>query len=237
MCGRLNLTDHPGVIALCEQLGIPLWPQEVPFARYKPVASLLTIIFEQNGERMAKPATWWLLLEETLEGYKPNYRFKSFNTRYDGLDNPRKAGFKPFRQGRCIIPVRGFGESEYLNQGGKSSLQHCHDMQATGEGALALGGLYKSYLHPETGVLHYACSVVTLAPHKKLRFIHSKSSPLILNQHNDETTLWLDCKRDLQQVRALLQPHLPQDLWAQKINKPSQYQAIDEPFLLEADSQ
>ena len=244
MCGRLNVTDDPLVIELCEDLGITLYPdattpeikrmpdgRPIPdfFRRFVRATDLLGVVREINGARIMEPATWWLLLEQAEHGFKPS-KYTSFNTRYDKLNTPRSAGYRAYRQSRCIIPVMGFGETQ-----GKGTNALYTDFTAK-NGALVLGGLCREWMHSITGERALSCSVITLPPHEKLKHYHEKSMPLILNQNDGSIDMWLDSTlTDVSVFEVLLQPHLPQDLLAQRIDKPSIHQAIGEPELIAAD--
>ncbi len=239
MCGRLNITDAPGVRALCEQLDISLWPEDSQrFARFVRATDTVSVVFEQRGERVMKNAIWWLLLEpgQSAGGqriYKPS-RYTSFNTRYDKLNKPGSAGYKAFREQRCIIPVRGFGESQKTG-----STQMYHDMVVADDGAMAMGGLYRSwqYKDAEGDLRHvYSCSVVTLPPHPKLVSIHKKSTPLMLALHDGSIARWLDedCT-DPDQLADLTTPTIRQPLIVTPIDKPSSYNQTGDRFMLSPD--
>lgn len=226
MCGRLNITDDPGVRALCDALDIEPGYEPQILQRYRGAASKISIVREKSGKRMMENAIWWLLLEPTDTGFKPS-RYTSINTRYDSLNNPRKAGYRPFRQSRVLIPVKGFGESEYKS----GKLLHCHDMQAK-EGALLMAGLCKEWRHSGTGESVTSCSVITLPPHPKLQHIHAKSTPMMFPQDSGLIDAWLDEEnQQVEQFEPLLQPTIYQDLVAQQIAKPSKYdEPVGEPF-------
>ncbi|WP_088329494.1 SOS response-associated peptidase family protein [Lacimicrobium sp. SS2-24] len=233
MCGRLNVIDDPGVRALCDQLGIALWPEHGQvFSRFIRAAQPVSVVRQREGVRCMQNALWWLLLEPTQEGFKPS-RFTSFNTRYDKLNVTRSAGFHAYRHSRCIIPVKGFGETEYCN--GKPL--HYHDLEAEPGHALALGGLCREWVHHGSGQRVLSCSVITLPPHPRLAAIHGKSMPMILPQHDDTLSMWLYEEVTTTQVfEDLLRPHLPQKLIATPIDKPASYQPLASPFVIEADS-
>lgn len=218
MCGRLNVTDDPAVRALCESLGIEVWPQQQIFRRYIGAAQPVSIVHERAGQRRMDNAIWWLLLEPSDNGFKPS-RYTSINTRYDSLNNPRKAGYRPFREHRIAIPVKGFGESEYKS----GKMLHCHDMEAK-DGALLMAGLAKEYLNKQTGEITLSCSIITLPPHPKLQHIHSKSTPMMLPQSPDVVDFWLDpTNRDTEELSRLLTPSIHQDLTVQQIVKPKSF--------------
>ncbi|QHJ10574.1 hypothetical protein FX988_00788 [Paraglaciecola mesophila] len=234
MCGRLNVTDDEFVQGLCISLGIDLRIQPIIPNRFVRAASPIQIIREVKGQRVLQKATWWLLLQSSETGYKPS-KYTSFNTRYDKLNEPRSAGYTPFRTARCIIPARGFGETEYLHQGSTKSPKHYHDLIAA-QGAIPFAGLYKEYIDKQSGEITLGCSIITLPPHPKLAHIHSKSSPLML-PHDTMLDTWLDSSyQQIDEFTQLMQPALRQDLIATQINKPSQYQPIADPYLILHDS-
>lgn len=231
MCGRLNVTDDPAVRALCDVLDINLWSEPQIFNRYIGAAHKVSFVRQTDQGRSLNNAIWWLLLEPTETGFKPS-KYTSFNTRYDKLNVPRSAGYIPFRQSRCIIPAKGFGESEFRNK----KRIHCHDIEAA-DGAIAFGGLYKEWINRNTGETTFSCSVITLPPNPKMADIHSKSIPLILPQDTETINAWLDPHNtNTEQFADLLQPVLRQDLKVQQIEKPTAYEnTIGEPFIIEKD--
>jgi len=181
----------------------------------------VSIVRNIGNSRQVENALWWLLLEQSEKGFKPS-KYTSFNTRYDKLNTKGSAGYQAYRQSRCIIAVKGFGETEFVN---KKPI-HYYDMTAQ-EGGLALGGLCREWIHNKTGEHKLSCSVITLPPHQKLKHIHSKAMPLILPQESDLIDRWLSPKViDIEQFKSLLIPNIPQPLIAQKIDKPSGFQAI-----------
>lgn len=231
MCGRLNVTDDPLVRGLCDMLRINIWAEEPIFKRYTGAAQKVSIVRGTEHGRMLTNAIWWLLLEPTETGFKPS-KYTSFNTRYDKLDVPRSAGYTAYRQSRCIIPARGFGESEFKNK----KRIHCHDMQPT-DSAIAFGGLCREWVHKGTGEQVTSCSVITLPPNPKLAGIHSKSIPLMLPQTKAVFDAWLDPQvTDTAQFAPLLQPNLRHTLQVQQIEKPSGYDLpVNAPFVIEKD--
>ncbi|MEH8017784.1 SOS response-associated peptidase [Rheinheimera muenzenbergensis] len=230
MCGRLNVTDDPDVIALCEGLQLELFSTPLIVNRFIRATQPLSIIRQSHGQRRMDSAIWWLLLEPTAQGFSPS-KYTSFNTRYDKLNVKGSAGYLPYRHSRCVIPVKGFGESEYVN--GKAL--HYHDLTAK-HGGLLLGGLYREWLNRQTGETALSCSIITLPPHAKLSAIHSKSMPLILPQDSALINAWLDeTNNNTDMFTTLLKPHLPQTLVAQQIDKPSTYLPLSAGFDIEKD--
>ena len=238
MCGRLNVTDSPGVRQLCDQLEISFWPEEgMRFSRFVRATERVTIVLEQQGKRVARNAIWWLLLEPEhstgIMHFKPS-RYTSFNTRYDKLNVPRSAGYHSFRQHRCVIPVAGFGESQKIG-----SKMTYHDMIAEPDAQLAMGGLYREWHgHDSHGneFVETSCSVVTLPPHEKLMDVHQKSTPLMLSLKDNSLQRWLDADTtEPQALEDLLIPKIRHQFKVQPINKPSLYQPAGESYVLEPD--
>lgn len=225
MCGRLNVIDCPEVIDLCGQLGIALDDRKLKSGRFISAANTVSIVLEKQRRRELKDAIWWLLLEQIDSGFKPSV-YTSFNTRFDKLDVPRSAGYYSYRHQRCIIPAKGFGETEQVN--GKPVY---HDFVA--DVGIAFGGLYKEWIHTLTGEVVYSCSVITLPPHSKLRPYHSKASPLMIPESRYDA--WLSAATDIVDLKPLLNPHLSMNLRGVEIKKPSQPDPIGKEFLLISD--
>lgn len=230
MCGRLNVIDDGFVVSLCEQLGVPLFDKDNrSFNRFVRATDKVQIIRELDGQRRKDEAIWWLLLEPSDQGFRAS-KYTSFNTRYDKLNTPRSAGYKAYRQSRCVIPVRGFGETQGR---GKDALYT--DFWSE-DCALAMGGLYREWHNKQTGEYAMSCSIVTLPPHPKLEKYHKKSMPLILDQSDNSIDLWLDSHcTDAAVLDPLLRSYLPQTLVAQKIDKPSLFNNIGNPEYIDAD--
>lgn len=225
MCGRLNVIDCPEVIDLCGQLGISLKDNMLRTGRFVQAASTISVIVEKEQNRVLLDAIWWLLLEQTPTGFKPS-TYTSFNTRYDKLNVPRSAGYSSYRHRRCIIPAKGFGETERVD-----GTPVYHDFIS--DDAMALGGLYREWIHPITGEIIYSCSVITLPPHPKLMPYHTKASPLILNKSNFDA--WLSPKTDVMDLDKLLSPFLNMNLRGIEVKKPSQPIPVGKEFLIQAD--
>jgi putative SOS response-associated peptidase YedK len=226
MCGRLNVIDCPEVIDLCGQLGITFKENTLRTGRFIRAASTISIVLEKDQKRMLQDAIWWLLLDQTDTGFKPS-AYTSFNTRYDKLNVPQSAGYHSYRHKRCIIPAKGFGETEQVN--GKSIY---HDFIA--EKGIAFGGLYREWVHQITGEVVLSCSVITLPPHPKLMPYHSKASPLMLPATHYDT--WLSPNTNVEDFNSLLKPKLPTSFSGVEVRKPSLPEPIGADFRLIGDN-
>ncbi len=227
MCGRFNASFDKGVRKLYTSLQINKVIDRPIDKRFVKAADTISIVRNVDNSRQVENALWWLLLAETDNGFKPS-KYTSFNTRFDKLATQGSAGYQAYRQSRCIIAVKGFGETEFVNK----KPVHYYDMTAQ-NGGLILGGLCREWVHTKTGEQKLSCSVITLPPHPKLKHIHSKAMPLILPQEPALVDRWLSTDiTDTRQFSSLLSPHIPQPLIAQKIDKPNSYQAIGEGELI-----
>lgn len=230
MCGRFNATFDSGVKKLYTSLKINKIIDRPIDKRFVKAADVVSIVRNKGNSRVVQNAIWWLLLDNTGNGLKPS-KYTSFNTRYDKLNTPSSAGYHAFRHSRCIIAVKGFGETEFKD---KKPI-HYVDMQAE-TGGLLLGGLCRDWLDKKTGEITSSCSVITLPPHDKLKHIHSKAMPLILPQNNAIIDLWLSEEAtNVDQFSPILHPHIPQNLIAQKIDKPMTYNPIGKVELITKD--
>jgi len=224
MCGRFNATFDSSVRKLYTSLNINKIIDRPIDSRFVKAADNISIVRNNGQTRQVEMAAWWLLLEQTEQNFKPS-KYTSFNTRYDKLNVKGSAGFQAFRQTRCVVAVKGFGETEFVNK----KPVHYYDMTAE-KGGLLLGGLYREWVHNKTGEHKLSCSIITLPPHPQLMHIHSKAMPLLLPQEPNIIDAWLDPNvTNVEQFKYLLTPHIPQPLIAQQIDKPSSFNAIEQP--------
>lgn len=233
MCGRLNVLDDASVIELCEQLGLDIGGHHnVHQGRFIRATQTVEILINDAEGMRRVPATWWLLLDKTVKNegvieFKPS-KYTSFNTRYDKLNVPRSAGYHSYRKQRCVVLVKGFGESQKLTSGG---MQYT-DFLAEPHRCIALGGLYRVW---QPGTI-YSFSIITTPAHSKIASYHQKASPLMLNQEDDTLRQWLDhSETNTELFDPLLTPHLPQNLIVQPIDKPSLYNAVAPSVLVPRD--
>ena len=125
MCGRFNATFDGGLKKTYTRLKINKVLDKPIDKRFVKAADTVSIVRQKEHQRVVQNAIWWLLLDQTDNGFKPS-RFTSFNTRYDKLNTPGSAGYQAYRESRCIIAVKGFGETEFKDK----KPVHYYDMQA-----------------------------------------------------------------------------------------------------------
>lgn len=225
MCGRLNFIDDLFMRSMMQKLSIAN-PNDMEYCRFKKPTDEIYIVRETHGVRRLQLAYWWLLQDIKYNGFSPS-RFTSFNTRFDKLNQSGSAGYQPFRESRCIILAKGFGETEKHGSNAKY-----YDFTAQ-DSAITFGGLYKEWIHPKTGEYRVSCSVITNPPHPDLAPYHSKASPLILPQSSSVLDAWLDSRNhNVGMFEALFTPALRHDFFVQEIDKPSSHQQKGEAILL-----
>ena len=225
MCGRFNLIDSPEIQWLCETLGVSLHGSYAS-GDIAP-GSRIAIIHEKGGERQVSEAIWWLFLDpKTL---KPNYKYASFNSRSDKLDNKRGISYKPFRESRCLIPASAFVEGL-----GDKKTYHKIELE---DSATAFGGLFKEHLNHDTGEIVYSASIITLPPlTPQWDAIHPKSMPLMIDFENEElVSKWLDPEfHNIEEFEPLLEPKVTKPMIVTKIGKPSKWDPIEDSFMIVA---
>ena len=134
--------------------------------------------------------------------------------------------YAPFRQSRCIIQASAFVE-------GLGDKKTYHAIELVDQ-AIAFGGLYRAYRHPESGDVIYGASIITLPPIDKWRTIHPKSIPLMLDPANAALIdRWLDPRfTDITALRDILEPSLGHPQRITPIGKPSAWNPIGNSFLI-----
>lgn len=189
--------------------------------------AMISIIHGGRESRSVSDALWWLLLDR--QTCKPAYKYSSFNTRSDKLDVPRAVGFKPYRRQRCLIPASAFVEGL-----GDKKTYHKIELEFS---AIAFGGLYEVYIDPASGEVIYSASIITLPPLKQWDSIHPKSMPLMLDTEDQGAIdRWLDPTIvDVEQFRPLLEPKVRANQLVTKIDRPSNWQPIEDSYIIEAD--
>lgn len=226
MCGRFNVIDSPEVRALLDVLGVQLGSfRFTPDAA--PGSTISIVIDGQDGHQLAD-AIWWLLLDANT--LKPNYQYATFNSRWDKLNAKGSLAYHPYRNGRCIIPASAFVEGL-----GDSKTYHKIELE---DSAIAFGGLYKHYVHRDTGESVYAASIITLGPVPQWQHVHPKSHPLILpTDQPDVLNAWLDKDNsEVSQFDPLLESRIRTAERITPIGRPSKWNAVGESWVIPADT-
>lgn len=219
MCVNYSHTKTKGTRLFARRLGVE--PDLFRFgADFGPGSTISIVTGSEAGNRV-RDAIWWLYLQQTDSGLKPQKDYFSVNTRYDKLAR------KPeYRTHRCIVPATAIVES----QDGKRP----HLLEPAGGSVMALGGLWKEWTDKTTGEAVYSASVITLPGHPALASVHRKSIPLWLPEEAFDR--WLDPYiQDPAGLQDLLEPTLRADLVATPIKKARNKTPIGEPFRITAE--
>ena len=140
---------------------------------------------------------------------------KAFVGQGEVIDNARaetiessKAYKKPFNEQRCIVPASGWYEWRKEN-GGKTPYY------VTGnEQALAFAGVYDEWQKGESPLTSF--SVITTDAAPDLEFLHHRM-PLLLKE--DQFEDWLSGTTNIEDIRAMLTPQVPNELEVKKADR------------------
>ena len=196
MCGAYNVINNPFLKSLTERLLV----KQAESRGIRVPASEIQIIKEDAQGRDLVDAKWWLLMGR--DG-KPDYRYATFNSRYDKLYSSRLTQ-GPFKTSRCIIPASG------IIEGQNKKYHYIHGKDK----ALALGGIYKTYQFGDETLT--TASIITCPGNPKLENIHKKSIPLMLDYEDTGLIdMWLDSTlNNSEAFKHLLTNRINQDLTA-----------------------
>ncbi len=233
MCGRFNVIDDPLTMELLDDLGVEIGPASLPILNTEPT-STVPIVTGSRDMRRIEFAVWWLLLEETVEGVRPNQKWRTFNAVAKRL--PESPLYRrPFQCTRCIIPASGY--YEWKTEGGRKTPYYIKPVNR----AIAFAGLFKRWNYHD--VTTYSCSLITTAAHSKLEHIHDRSLPVMLAPGDYDR--WLDPHdSNIDQFQKLFEPRLTVDFTATPVNKYVNnarnkdlrcMEAVGEPELIPAD--
>lgn len=219
MCGRFQIKADGKTEALLQRVNAS---GPLRYADDVAPGACISIIRETAQGREVADALWWLLLDRKTA--KPDYRYPSFNSRSDRLEDPRALSYRPFRESRCIIPASAFVEGL-----GDKKTYHRIELE---DRAIAFGGLYRSTTDPQTGQVLHSASIITLPPPDQWRTIHPKSMPLMLDFENAALIdQWLDPDfRDVTVFSALLQPQIRWPQLLTPIDRPSKWNPVGASF-------
>ncbi|MFK8013416.1 MAG: SOS response-associated peptidase family protein, partial [Marinicellaceae bacterium] len=104
MCGAYVAINNPFVKSVTKALQV----SEIETRNIRVPASQIQIVHENQSGRQLSDAKWWLLLN--ADG-KPNYKYATFNSRWDKLYSSRLTKGL-FKTSRCIIPASGIIEGQ-----------------------------------------------------------------------------------------------------------------------------
>ncbi len=217
MCGAYNVINNPFIDSITEILEV----SSVQSRGIRAPASMIQVVTEDSNGRYLEDAKWWLLLGP--DG-KPNYKYATFNSRYDKLFSSSLTK-ELFKTSRCLIPASSFIE-------GQDKKYH----KITSErGALALGGIFKEY--QIAGETLTTASIITCPSNDKFENINRKSIPLMIDVDDENLVdMWLDpTMNNSEAFRPLLTNRINFDLVATPIRGARDLTPRDQPIEITAD--
>lgn len=165
MCGRLNVTDHPGIRKLMDDLGMPIYPQENLDLR--PTQELLAIV---DGDHLsARNMTW---------GIHPKWSSSLLINAKSETVSEKRTFAKAFKERRCLVPCTGW--YEWKDEGCKTKQRYLFTHE--GDQPFLMAGVW--YPHEDLDQL----VTLTTKPNKKCAEIHNRM-PVVIEPNMIE--LWL----------------------------------------------
>jgi len=175
MCGAFDVQFAKFKASIADALDV----EQIENRGIRVPASMIQIVRDDKERgREVIDAKWWLMLGADA---KPNYKYATFNSRYDKLYSSRLTKGL-FKNNRCIIPATGIIEGQDKKY---------HYIKDAADQGLALGGIYKMYQYGDE--IHTTASIITCPGNPKWEDIHRKSVPLMLDPEDTDTlNAWLD---------------------------------------------
>lgn len=139
-------------------------------------------------------------------------RLKTLNARAESIFE--KPSFKnSILTRRCLVPATGYFEWKHE---GKKKIPHF--ISLTDQPLFSMGGIYESWIDPESGKPVETYSIVTTEANLLTAKIHNTKQrmPLILEPADEEK--WLDKHLSHLELEKLMRPHADQDMQAWTIS-------------------
>jgi len=188
MCGRINVSDHPGVQILMDYLDLPIYPDNfTPRFNIAPGATLYAAFVNNNTPETAQMQ--WGIIPAWA---KPDKFDKPLiNARAETVwDKPSFRNL--IKSQRVIIPINGF--YEWRREDKQKTPFYIHAKQ---QNAMALAGLYQISKQGEL-----ECCVVTTSANQFMNKVHHRM-PVILTPEAMKD--WL-LSKDQSCLNALMNP-------------------------------
>jgi putative SOS response-associated peptidase YedK len=178
MCGRYDLHNHPGAVALA--MGLPFPHDIIPRYNIAPTQEIPVVRSAASGEREMVGMRWGFVPRWAKD---PSIGLKMINARGETVATSKAFG-TAFQRHRCLIPADGFYEWQKLVDGRKQPMRIALKDGST----FAFAGLAERWLSPEGEVVD-SCTIITIGANAFLRPIHARM-PVIIPPPAYER--WLD---------------------------------------------
>ncbi len=200
MCGRINVSDHPGVQLLLDLLDIPLYPSPLP-ARYNiaPGAKLLTII-PHNDKNELMTMQWGILpARSNANASKP-----IINARSETIWE--KSSFRHLiASQRAIVPINSFYEWN-RKEGNKIP----YSISPSSGSTFAIASIFQTDMEGKM-----RCCLITTEANQKMQSIHNRMPVILENQSLND---WL-YSSDRNQVDSLMKPSANETIKIQQVSE------------------
>jgi putative SOS response-associated peptidase YedK len=159
MCGRMNVSDHPGIRQLMKDLGIPVYPE--PNSDLRPTQLLLALTGPDPSDY------------ETMQwGIKPTWSKSLLINAKSETVSEKKTFSGAFRERRCLIPCSGW--YEWKDEGGPKKQKYA--FTHVNQGAFLMAGIWFNH----DG--HNQVVTLTTAPQGQCKEIHARMPVIIQPQ-------------------------------------------------------
>lgn len=199
MCGRFSIVMNKNMVALVDELGVP-----VQFAQQHNIAptEAIPVIMDYEGQRGCNFAKWWFTPSWSKE--PDSTKYSMFNARSEGLDSSR--AFKgSFRHHRCVIPASAFLEWQKTETG-----KQAYEIFAPKQ-ALLFAGIYELW-----GGEMLTAAIVTTKAAPEFARIHNRM-PVMLTVETAQQ--WLNEASDPRDLKTLFASKLPYSLTARPVHQ------------------
>lgn len=220
MCGRINLTAAPHVLA--ERFYLDVVPDLVPRYNIAPGQDVAAVVPNPRSEgRLLRTFRWGLVPPWSRD---PAGGPKLINARSETV-RQKRAFREAFARRRCLVPVNGFYEWQRRDGGSQPFLIRRRDRDV-----FALAGIWERWEYPGGQVLE-TCSILTTAANAVVRPLHHRM-PVIVPA--GDWRLWFSLDEAQQEaVAALLRPAPADLLLAHPVTARVGNPAFDDPACLE----
>ncbi len=220
MCGRINLTSAPHVLAARFYLDVV--PELAPRYNIAPSQDLAAVVPNPDSEGRLLRGFRWGLVPPWSKG--PQTGPKLINARSETV-HQKPAFREAFARRRCLVPVNGFYEWQKRPDGSQPFLFRRRDHDV-----FALAGIWERWEYPGGRVLE-TCSILTTAANSLMRPIHHRM-PVVVPE--TDWRLWFDLEPSRQEaVASLLKPAPAEALIAHPVSRRVNSPSWDDPACLE----
>jgi putative SOS response-associated peptidase YedK len=220
MCGRINLTSAPHVLA--ERFYLDVEPDLEPRWNIAPGQEITAVITGAEGSRRQARSFAWGLVPAWSRA--PDQGPRPINARSETVREKRTFRDAIARR-RCLVPVNGF--YEWRRRGGTSLpflfRRPEHDL-------FALAGIWERWTSPDGGELD-TCAILTTRANGLMAPVHDRMPVIVVE---DRWRDWYDLPVDKLDPRTpLLQPVSDDFLVAHRVDRRVGNPAWDDPGCVE----